>query len=158
MRNIRNLPDSFPTYRGALSQAMNTRTDVALILWNRDVIQLMSLVLLQRNLESCGVEPSDGAERIERFLRSCNPSVVVFDLHPPYDRSAAVALRMMDRFPGTSFVLTCADSVLAMKKAPWLSRCLLFQKPYELDEIADAVRSMVRPFPIAMGALTTEVS
>jgi hypothetical protein len=132
--------------------------DVALILWNRDVIQLMSMVLLQRNLESCGVEPSDGVERIEKFLMSSRPRVVIFDLHPPYERSAAVALRMMHRFPDSSFVLTCADSVLALKKAPWLSRYLLFQKPYQLDEVADVVRSMVPRVPVVVGALTAEVS
>jgi hypothetical protein len=123
---------------------MNTRTDVALILWNTDVIQLVSLVLLHRNLKSCGLEPSEGTERIEDLIVSCSPSVVVFDLDPPYDRSAAVALRLLRRFPDRSFVMTCADPPIALKNAPWLSRHPLFQKPYELDEIANTVRSLVR--------------
>jgi hypothetical protein len=123
---------------------MNTHIDVALILWNTDVIQLVSLVLLNRDLKSCGLEPSEGPKRIEDLIVSCSPSVVVFDLDPPYDHSAAVALHLLDRFPDRSFVMTCADPSLALKKAPWLSGHPMFQKPYEVDKIANTVGSMVR--------------
>jgi hypothetical protein len=124
---------------------MYTRIDAVLILWNPDVIQLVSLVLKYRNLKSCGIEPSDGEESIERLMMACSPTVVVFDLDPPYDRSATVALRLLDRFPECSFVMTCADSGLALKRAPWLARHPMLQKPYEMDEIARIVRSMVKP-------------
>jgi len=123
---------------------MNTPIDVALILWNTDVIDLVSLVLLRRNLLSCGCEPSEGAENIEELIVSCGPRVVIFDLDPPYDRSATVALRLLNRFPDRLFVMTCADSALALKKAPWLSGLPMFQKPYEVDEVATIVSSMVR--------------
>ena len=123
---------------------MNTPIDVALILWNTDVIDLVSLVLLRRNLLSCGCEPSEGAENIEELIVSCGPRVVIFDLDPPYDRSATVALRLLNRFPDRLFVMTCADSALALKKAPWLSGLPIFQKPYEVDEVASIVSSMVR--------------
>jgi hypothetical protein len=123
---------------------MNTPIDVALILWNTDVIDLVSLVLLRRNLLSCGCEPSEGAENIEELIVSCGPRVVIFDLDPPYDRSATVALRLLNRFPDRLFVMTCADSALALKKAPWLSGLPIFQKPYEVDEVATIVSSMVR--------------
>src|SRR5205809_3127140 len=78
---------------------MNTNIDVALILWNTDVIDLLSFVLLHRNLKSCGLGPFEGSERIEDFILSCSPSVVMFDLHPPYSRSAAVASHLLSRFP-----------------------------------------------------------
>jgi len=123
---------------------MNTTTDVVLILWNTDVIDVLSFVLLSRDLKSRGLEPSEGRERIEDLILSCSPSVVIFDLEPPYDRSAAIALDLLNRFRECSFVMTCADSNLALRKAPWLSRYALFQKPYEIDEIANTVRSMVR--------------
>ena len=122
----------------------NTRADVALILWNEDVIQLLSLVLLHHRLKSSGIEPGEGADRIENLIVSRRPRVVVFDLDPPYDRSAGAALNLMRRFPNRSFVMTCADHSLALKSAPWLSRHPMFQKPYEPDEIADTVRSMAR--------------
>jgi hypothetical protein len=123
---------------------MKKRIDVALILWNPDIIELVSLVLLRRNLISGGFEPSEGAERIEDLIVTCNPSVVVLDLDPPYERSAAVALNLLNRFPDRAFLMTCADSALALKRAPWLSAHMMFQKPYEMDEIANCVRSLVR--------------
>jgi hypothetical protein len=123
---------------------MKTYADVALILWNPDVIELVSLVLVHRNLKSIGVEPSEGRDGIEELIVSSSPSVVVFDLDPPYGRSTAVAHHLLNRFPDRAFVMTCADRGLALRTAPWLSSHPLFQKPYEMDEIANTVRSMVR--------------
>src|SRR5438093_13084495 len=108
---------------------MNTTTDVALILWNTDVIDLMSFVLLRRNLKSCGVEPSEGCERIEAFILSCSPSVVVFDLDPPYDRSAAGASHLLRRFAYCCFVHTCEDPNLAWLKESRLYNYAMFKKP-----------------------------
>jgi len=137
---------------------MNTTTDVALILWNTDVIDVVSFVLLRRNLRSRGLEPSEGRERIEDLILSCSPSVVIFDLDPPYDRSAAIVSDLLDRFRDCSFVMTCADSTLALKKAPWLSRYAQFQKPYEIDEMANTVRSLVRRAPGRVATLSVGAS
>ena len=122
---------------------MAASVDVVLILWNPDVIQLLSLVLLDRGLKSCGIEPSDGAEMMEELIESCTPSVVAFDLCPPYSESSEVLLQLLRRFPLPAFVVTCADRSLVLKAAPWLSRYPIFQKPYELDEIGRTVGSMV---------------
>ena len=122
---------------------MNTYTDVTLVLWNLDVIDLLSLALFERNLRSRGMEPSEGVERIERLIHSSSPSVVVLDLEPPYDRSASVAHYLMDRFPDSSFVMTCADSKRVRRAAPWLTAHPIFQKPYQMDDIADKVGSIV---------------
>src|SRR5262245_10978415 len=134
---------------------MKTSTDVALILWNPDVIELVSWILLHRNLKSSGIEPSESVDTIEEMIVSCGASVVVFDLDPPYDRSAAVVLQLMARFTDRSFVMTCADPRLALKAAPWLRFHPMFQKPYEADDIAETVRLMVthdsRSFAAVMG-------
>jgi hypothetical protein len=121
---------------------MKTRADVALILWNKDVIQLLSFVLASRNLKSAGIEPSEGVQEIERLLALSGPDVVVFDLDPPYKRSAAVMLRLLDRFHHCSFVMTCADPALAVNSVPWLSNYPVFQKPYHLDDIVETVASL----------------
>lgn len=128
----------------ALSTAMTASIDVALILWNADVIQLVSMILGQQNLQSCGVEPSEGAERIEELIECCSPAVVVFDLDPPYNRSTAVVLHLLGRFPDPAFVITCADPLLALKAAPWLSRFPMLQKPYAPDQIGETVSSVVK--------------
>jgi DNA-binding NtrC family response regulator len=118
--------------------------NIALILWNTDVIELMSFVLCQRRLTSRGVEPSQGEERIQELIASCNPSVIVFDLEPPYARSAAVVQHLITRFPDRAFILTCADPVLALMSAPRLLGYPIFQKPYEPDDMVQAVASMMK--------------
>jgi hypothetical protein len=133
---------------------MNTTIDVALILWNPDVIDLVSLILQNRNLKSSGVEPSQGIDKIEQLIVSRAPRVVVFDLDPPYAQSAATALELMTHFTDCSFVMTCADRSLAERAAPWLRRHQVFQKPYDADEIAQTVRSMMkRPKTFAAAAV-----
>jgi hypothetical protein len=122
---------------------MSASTDVALILWNADVIDLVSFVLLRRNITSEGIEPSQGVDRIADFIAWHTPAVVVYDLEPPYGRSAARFLSLLDRFSECSFVITCADRARALHSAPWLSAVPVFQKPYVLDEIADSVSSRV---------------
>ena len=123
---------------------MKRNADVALILWNPDVIQLMSLVLGRRKLISSGLEPSAGTDKITDVIASCGAPVIVFDLAPPYCSSAAVLRDLMNRFPDRSFLMTCADPVLAIRKAPWLAMHMLFQKPYEADDLAQTVCAMAR--------------
>ena len=121
---------------------MKTFVDVALILWNEDVIQLVSFVLLNWNLKSAGVEPSGTVEEIEQLIISSRPLVVMFDLAPPYKHSTAIMLRLVRRFHDCSFILTCADPILVLKTAPWLAGYPIFQKPYELNEIASTIQSI----------------
>jgi hypothetical protein len=102
----------------------------------------MSAVLDDWNLSSNGIEPSEGLGKIEDLIETGNPGVVVFDLDPPYSRSSRIAWQLVDRFPDRSFVLTCADPVLAVKSAPWLSRHPIFQKPYETNKLAGTIRSL----------------
>jgi hypothetical protein len=123
---------------------MDTHIDVALILWNPDVIQLMSMVLWHRQVSSSGVEPSE-REKVKALIESGKPSVVVFDLDPPYQRSAAVLSDLMARYSGSSFILTCADPALAVKFVPWLSGYQVFQKPYGIDELGNAIGAVVHP-------------
>jgi DNA-binding NtrC family response regulator len=122
---------------------MNNHTDVALILFNSDVIDLMSFVLLDADLKSSGFEPSEGEDKIEEFISSHRPGLVIFDLDPPYRQSTVVLKRLLNRFPDLPFVMTCADPKLAITAAPWLSCHHVFRKPYEPDEIRDVVGSML---------------
>src|SRR5262249_4523104 len=133
---------------------MKRPTDVALLLWNPDVIQLMTWLLLDRDLGSCGVEPSEDPEVIEDLIASRHPAVIVFDLIPPYEISASILRRLADRFPELSVVVTCADSSLALKKALWLSAHPLFQKPYDAEAVANVVSSLVVSARQGYGALT----
>jgi DNA-binding NtrC family response regulator len=121
---------------------MSTGIDAALILWNSDVIELVSIALKRRNIRVRGIEPAAGAN--EDLLETSNPTVVVFDLDPPYKRSTSVVGDLLLRFPGQAFVFTCADPVLAINAAPWLSRYTVLQKPYDVNEIVTTVRSLMK--------------
>jgi len=123
---------------------MAATIDVALILWNTDVIHLVSLFLRDRNLTSKGMEPSNGVHKVEEMIGCFSPSVVVFDLYPPYSKSTTVLMYLQTRFPASEFVITCADPMLVLKAAPWLTCCPMFQKPYEMSTLSDTVNSMVR--------------
>lgn len=133
---------------------MENPIDVALILWNADVIQLVSYVLLSRNLKCDGIEPSCGVKKIEELIASRRPRVVIFDLAPPYENSAAVFFRVNHGFPEPGFVITCADPILAIQSAPRLTSYLMLQKPYEPDAIANAVMSLVKESPRFAGKET----
>jgi hypothetical protein len=133
---------------------MSTQRDVALFLWNEDIIHMMSWLLLDRNVESDGVEPSEGEDAIESRIACWNPKIVVFDLIPPYQDSAAVLARLIDRFPEMRFIVTCADTTLALRKAPWLSRLRLFQKPYDPYALVDQIQAAVAPSYKSIGIVS----
>ncbi|HLH30557.1 MAG TPA: hypothetical protein VKY31_05105 [Terriglobia bacterium] len=121
---------------------MNAGTDIALILWNQDVIDVLSFALRLRNLSSDGIQPLEGIHRIADFIALSGAGVVVLDLAPPYAEAAATAMLLADRFQNCSFIMTCADRALALNAVPWLQGYPVFQKPYELDEIVEAVHAI----------------
>src|SRR5215510_315080 len=103
--NIGRFPDRrFLRYRTP-STAME-RLDVALILWNSDVIEWVSYVLLQQDFRCCGIEPSDGVNRIEDLIAATRPRLVMLDLAPPYEKSTNDFLHLLERFPRQKFVIT----------------------------------------------------
>jgi len=124
--------------------AMNSQTDVALILWNEDLIDLMSFVLQEFGMTSFGLEPFESRKTIEDTIALRKPCVIIFDLDPPYERSAATALELIDRFADCSFLMTCADPLLAFQKAPWLCGQAIFEKPYDVLQLAASVHLLVR--------------
>ena len=63
--NTGTFPDGFQFSSDALFTPMNTRiADVALLLWNPDVIELVSLTLLGHDLSSKGIEPWQNVENM----------------------------------------------------------------------------------------------
>lgn len=134
--------------KGAPFASMRTQqSDIALILWNTDVIEFVSVVLLRDNVRCCGIQPDEAEDRIEEFIASHGSNTVMFDLAPPYSQSAKVFMRLIDRFPDRSFIITCADPMLAIKVAPWLSCHHIVQKPYEAEEIRDILLSTMSRIP-----------
>src|SRR5262245_5456012 len=114
---------------------MSAQTDVALILWNPDVIQWVSFILLQQNLKCCGIEPSAGPQKMEEMIASHRPSVVVFSLAPPLKPSGARPWCLLVRFLAWASATPCAHPTSARKAARWRPYCSTLQKSYEGDVI-----------------------
>ena len=133
---------------------MKAYVDVALVVWNPDIIQLLSFALQTHDLNGVGIEPSEGTRNIARFLDFADAPVVVFDLEPPYNRSAAGLLPLLQKFQQRAFVVTCADPVLALKSAPYLARYPVFQKPYDIGKIVSTIQTLAR----SSSALAVEAS
>jgi hypothetical protein len=149
--NIGRFPDRrFWCYRRP-SSAMD-RLDVALILWNADVIQWVSYVLLQQDFKCCGIEPSGGVDRIEELIATTGPRLVMLDLAPPYTKSTNDFLHLLERFPRQLFVITCADPLFAIQAAPWLCSQLMLQKPYGPETIRKIVVPLLSPVPFGFVA------
>jgi DNA-binding LytR/AlgR family response regulator len=123
---------------------MKAYVDVALVVWNPDIIQLLSFVLQTHNLNGVGIEPSEGIKSIDRFLEFADAPVVVIDLEPPYNRSTAGLSHLLEKFQQCAFVVTCADPVLALRSAPYLARYPVFQKPYDLSQIVSTIQELTR--------------
>ena len=121
---------------------MESATDVALILWNADVIEWVSLVLQQEHLTCCGIEPCGGEPHLARWIASQNPRVVMLDLAPPYKESTRMFRRLLDSSPDRLFVLTCADPCLAVKAGPWICAHPTLQKPYGPETLRLILGSM----------------
>lgn len=117
--------------------------DVALILWNADVIDWVSLVLQQDRLTCCGIEPRGGAPHLERWIASHYPRLVMLDLAPPYVESTRIFRRLLDSFPDLLFVLTCADPYFAIKAGPWVCDYPTLQKPYDPEMLRLMLGSML---------------
>ena len=128
---------------------MTQKADVVLFVWSLDVTELISLALQDCHLTAAGLEPAEEIDRMEEFIDSCEPSVVVFDLAPPYRTSAKTATLLLSRFPDLPFVFTCADRQLAQKHVPWLSCRPIFQKPYDICAVAELLASLAKPTPQA---------
>lgn len=120
-------------------------TDVALVLWNVDVIDLVASLLRERRLSVVGLEPREETERIQEVLTARGPRVVVFDLAPPYRRSGQVAADLLRSFKSSKFIFTCADPKVAFMMEPWLSCYQVFQKPYDVMDLTDVIASTLKP-------------
>lgn len=127
---------------------------VAVLNSNEDLVELLRALL-----ESAGFVVVSGhisaAKRgtfdLGQFIAQHDPCVVVFDLVPPYDRNWAFLehLRNDALFRGRQFVLTSANAKQAESLAGGAEHIYeIIGKPYDLDQVVQAVREASRSRPV----------
>jgi CheY-like chemotaxis protein len=131
-----------------------TPSVVAILNSNEDLVELLRTLL-----EAAGFVAVSGhiaaAKRgtfdLRQFIEQHDPSVVVYDLVPPYDRNWAFLehLRGDALFEGRQFVLTSANAKHAEELAGRAEHIYeVIGKPYDLDRIVQAVREASRSRPV----------
>jgi CheY-like chemotaxis protein len=126
---------------------------VAIINANDDVVEMLRIAFEQAGF----VVVSAHADAIKRaqtsltdFVKVHRPSVIVFDLVPPYDRNYRFIehLRETEVLDGCQFVLTSTNPARAHELAGTSDQIYeVVGKPYDLEQITRAVKEASRARP-----------
>ena len=123
---------------------------IAVLNTTDDVIELLRLVFEQRGYVVVSAH-LDAIKRgdvdIESFMRQHRPAVIVYDIPPPYDRHWTFMdhMRNMPDVQGIPFVVTTTNERRLREIVD--TRTAVHEivgKPYDLDQIVDAVEAAIR--------------
>jgi DNA-binding NtrC family response regulator len=118
---------------------------VAIFNSNDDVVEMLRLAIEQRGLIVVSGHIDQirrGAQRLSDFLDEHNPSVIVYDLVPPYDRSWLFLehLRESSSMRGRRFVITSTNAARAREIVGTAEHVYeVIGKPFDLDQVVQAV-------------------
>jgi CheY-like chemotaxis protein len=128
---------------------MSHRPVVAIFNSNDDVVEL-----LRSALEGAGMVVVSGhidafrrgQQRLSELVQEHDPSVILYDLAPPYDRSWRFLehLRDVPGLNGRRFLMTSTNPLRAAEIAGSVEQVLeIVGKPYDIDAIIKAVLAAV---------------
>jgi DNA-binding response OmpR family regulator len=112
-----------------------------------------TVAMLQLALQYAGFETIDAPlHEFERgiasalaFLRTREPDVVVYDVSPPYERTAAFCCDLQEADARRAWVITSTNPRQTARDLRGRSESYeLIGKPYELDHVVAAVHRAVR--------------
>jgi DNA-binding NtrC family response regulator len=136
-------------------------TVVAILNSNDDVVEMLRNLVEQAGFVSVHGHIDDvrrGRLDLLNFIRQHDPSVIVFDLVPPYERSwnYLESLRHTDYMEGRQFVLTSVNAARAREVVG--SSEMVYEiigKPVDLDLIATAIKEASKRRPTPRGTART---
>lgn len=126
------------------------RAVVAIFNSNDDIVEMLRFALEQAGLivVSGHVDAiRRGEQRLSDFIEEHNPSVILYDVVPPYDRSWHFLehLRETPSMNGRRFVITSTNAQRVREVAGEAEQVLeIVGKPYDLDAIVRTVESVTR--------------
>ena len=123
---------------------LNTSPDTIEML--RGVLQKAGMVVLS----AYTYDVRDGRVDLDAMMREHHPSVVVYDIAPPYDENWRLFrhLRAVDAMRGSRFVLTTTNLTHVQPLVGRDERIYeVVGRPLDLDEITKAVKEALRARP-----------
>lgn len=132
---------------------MDAPETVAVINTSPDIVDMLRIALEHAGfvvVSALTHEIRDGHVDIETFIGQHDPKVIVYDIGPPYDTnwrlfehiSALPALRHRE------FVITSTNAPQVQKIAKGTRVLEVIGKPYDIDQIVDAVRQAFKAGPL----------
>jgi DNA-binding NarL/FixJ family response regulator len=118
---------------------------VALFNTSPDTVEMLRVVLQQAKfvvVSAFTYDIRDGRVDLDTFLQRSNPSVVIYDIAPPYDSNWALFQTLLRNSPlqRYRFVLTSTNARYVQRLAGDVPVHEIIGKPYDLDEIVAATR------------------
>lgn len=120
---------------------------IAVLNTSDDVVELLRIVFEQAGFVVVSAHLDDikrGETDLDRMIAQHSPSVIVYDVAPPYDRQWAFMqhLRAMPPLQRLPFVLTTTNAA-RLREIVGTDAMVheIVGKPYDLDQILNAVRS-----------------
>lgn len=123
---------------------------VAVINTSPDVVDMLRLALEHAGfvvVSAFTFEIREGVTDVENFVRQHRPSVIVYDIAPPYEANWQLFLhiRAMEVMQGRRFVLTTTNARQVQKLVGSAEEIHeIVGKPYDLDEITRATHDALR--------------
>lgn len=118
---------------------------VAVFNTSPDTVELLRVVLQHAGfvvVSAYTFDIRDGKVDLTQFLRLSNPSVVVYDIAPPYDANWALFQTLLTNSPlqRYRYVITSTNAPYVQRLAGDVRVHEIVGKPYDLDRVVAAVQ------------------
>lgn len=131
---------------------------IAVLNSNDDVVELLRMLLEQAGFVVVSAHLDQirrGEQSLADFLEEHDPELLIYDLVPPYDRSWRFLehLREGSNMAGRKFIITSTNAARAREIIGSAEHVYeIVGKPYDIDEIVNAVRRAVGGGDLPEGA------
>jgi DNA-binding NtrC family response regulator len=128
-----------------------TPAKVAVFNAHADTVEMLHLALQHAGFDTIDAplhEFQRGIADALAFLHRHVPDAVVYDISPPYERTAAFCCDLHEAEGGSAWVITSTNPKLTARELRTRpEKYELIGKPYDLDHVVAAVRRAIKKRP-----------